>query len=518
MPSELTQTAKSASIIGLTAGAGAAIGFALQLIIAYKFGASEATDAYFMAHSTSEMLSKLLLGGSLASVFLPLFVKHLARGEKQAAWELALNLLHLAGLLFLLLIVLLGFFAPSFVSFVAPGFSESTQALTTNLLRVLLPSFLFLFLVELMTSMLHALKIFSLPAALRVISPLTIIIILVLLAPYFGIYALALGAVASGLIQFLFIAAGLGSQNFSYRFILNPWHPELKHLLYLTYPFLASMLITQGAGLVYRVLVSDLPTGSLSALKYSEKITQFVAIIFLISITTVIFPLLSEKASRKDYLGIRSSLAQVLRLIALITVPLTIGIALLRQPLLKFAFERGSFSPEDTALTSAALLFLIIGLFANGVSSAFGYTVLALQQTRAAVAVTIASQAIAIALFVLLVPPLAHAGLALASSLVPLSIALLYFLYLTRFIPELHRVFLHPAYLKIALLAVLLFAVIYFTRTLTHDLPLLLQLIIPTLTGSFIFFGGAHLWKIEEMTELTAIARRKLKLDKKVSI
>src|SRR6185503_16691680 len=109
---------------------------------------------------------------------------------------------------------------------------------------------------------------------------------------------------------------------------------------------------------------------------------------FLSSITTVIYPLLSEKASQRDYVGMRETIASSIRLMSLITVPLIIGIAMLREPLIAFIFQRGSFDAFDTEQTSIALLFLVLGLTVNGISSVLGHATLALQETRASVAVS----------------------------------------------------------------------------------------------------------------------------------
>jgi putative peptidoglycan lipid II flippase len=263
-------------------------------------------------------------------------------------------------------------------------------------------------------------------------------------------------------------------------------------------------------------LVSDLPAGSLAALKFSEKITQLLTIIFLTSVTAVIYPLLSQKAAERNFIGMRETIASSLRLITFVTVPLIAGVMLLREPLVTFLFQRGSFTAEDTALTSAALLYLVLGLTINGISSVLGHATLALQETRASVAVSIASHVIAIFLFVLLVPKLAHAGLALASSLVPISIALLYYLYLTRFIPDLKAIFWHRTYVQTALLTAVLVIVVTALKPLAQGLTnqesisSLLQLLLPAVAGGLVFFGGAYLWGIPEMRDVTAILRRKI--------
>ena len=511
--SEFAQTATSAGMIGLAAFAGSLVGFFLQLLVAYYFGASNQTDAYFMALSTSELLSKLLLGGSITAVFLPMFISRLAQGKAQAAWHMALNLLHLTLVAFVILLACLAFFADPFVSFISPGFDAATHELTTRLLLVLLPSFAVLYLVELTTSMLQALHHFFVPALLRIVSPVVSILTILALVKSIGIYALALGVVIGAFIQLFMLLSTLRRQGFSYSFVFQPFDPAIKRLIYLTYPFLLSVLITQGAGITYRILVSDLASGSLAAIKFAEKITQLLTIIFLNSVTMVIYPILSAKAAQHDWLGMRDTIASSIRLIFFVTVPVITGVALLRLPLISFIYQRGSFSASDAAMTSVALLFLAIGLTTNGISSVLGHATLALQETRAAVAVSIASQAVAISLFVLLVPKLAHAGLALASSLVPLAIALLYFLYLTRFLPHLSSIFIHSTYIKTIVLTLLMGTLVFlispWTMLITDTRPvsLFLQLAVPALLGAAFFITAAYLWRIPELIQLLSIVR-----------
>lgn len=514
---EFQSTAGSASLIGFTAFGGALVGFVLQLLVAFYFGASAETDAYFMALSSSELLSKLLLGGSITAVFIPMFIDRLTKNKKNEAWDLALNIFHISAAIMVTLVILIGVLAEPFVRFIAPGFNTETRLLTVQLLRVVLPSFVLLFLVQLATSMLHALRQFGIPAFLRIIAPGASIIMVVLFIQALGIFSLALGAVLGAVAQLVFLLWGLKQQGFTYRFIIKPFDPAIKRLVYLTYPFIFSVLATQGAGITYRILVSHMTPGSLAALKFSEKITQLLVIIFLNSVTLVIYPLLSEKASRRDFIGMRDTIASSVRLITFMTVPVIIGVALLKNQLIAFIYERGSFTADDTVLTSSALLFLVIGLTTNGISSVFGYATLALQETRASVAISIVMQAVAVSLFVLLTPSMAHNGLALASSLVPLSTTLLYFLYLTRFIPRLSEVFRNTTYSKSAVLAAVLAATITVVLILlqplqaSHTASRLLQLIIPSVLGSIVYFGGAYLWKIPEMQELLKMIHSKLR-------
>lgn len=499
---------KSSGIIGITALIGAVLGFFLQLIVAYYFGAGASTDAFFMAQSTSELLGKLLMGGSVTAVFIPLFIDRLSRGKTEDAWDLGLNIVNIMACAYILLIALVWIFSGAFIHAIAPSFSGDTYTLTVSLLKVLLPSFLFLFLLEFATSMLHSFKEFVAPSFLRLVQPVVSIICILLLVKSAGIYSLAIGIVVGSLAQLAIIILVLMRYGMRYRFFINLKDPALGDVVRLVYPFVFSILITQAAGVVYRILVSTLEEGSLSALKYAEKITQLITIIFLNSITLVIYPLLSEKASHKDNSGMCITIGNSIRLVVFFTLPLILAIALLRQDIVSFIYQRGSFSAQDALFTSIALLYLVLGLTTNGISSIFGHAVLALQKTKAAVAITVASQVVAILLFILLVPYMDFAGLALASSLVPLSSALLYYLYLKKFIPSLYTIFIHGAYIKILILSAITSFIIWGIMQL--QLPSFLQMVVSLTVGAGFYLGLAHVWHIEEMHQLTNIFRKQL--------
>lgn len=509
MAVEERTTLGRAGLISIAAAGGALAGFFLQLIVAYQFGADTTTDAFFMAQSVGELISKLLLGGSIAAVALPLFVEHLALERRDQAWRLGNNLLHIMSFLLVALVLLVIVFAGPLVSFIAPGFDAETSALTVSLLRILAPSFLILFLVDLLTALLHALEKFNAPAALRVVTPLTSIVSLLLLFSSLGIFAWAAGVVVGAVVQLIILLSALRKQGWRYQFILDFLDPDIKNLAVLAAPFVLSMLVTQGAGIMYRILVSELAAGSLTSLKFAEKITQLVTIMFLNSVTIVIFPLLSKKFAQKDFVGGRDTIGSAIRLVTFATLPIIVGIALLREPLVELIYLRGSFTLEDAALTSTALLFMVIGLTTNGISSILGHAVVAMKETQAAVAVTIATQAVAIALFVLLVPVLGHAGLALAASLTPLAIAALYFIYLTRFIPNLWQVFQHKTFLKTFVLTAGLALAALFVRNATSELPALFTIILTAAAGGGFYFLGAQLWRVPEMQNLTEIFLKK---------
>lgn len=443
----LFRAARAGSLIGLSTIGALVVGFFLQLAIAYRFGASGNTDAFFMAQGTSELLAKILLGGSLASVFLPMFVEHLTHNRPEQAWKLANHLLHLAAVVAAIVLGLLALFTDQIVSFIAPGFSPEVHLTTVRLLRIMLPGFFFLLLSDLLIAILHSFRVFGIPAATRVIPPAVTLACVLLLAPRYGVTTLAIGTLLGATINIVLLCIALLRAGYVYEPVFSLRDPDVRRVIRLVAPFVLSILAAQGAGIIYRILVSHFPEGSLSALKFGEKIFQMTNTLFLSSITTVAFPAFSRAVAARAWDEVRSTMRQAIRVMAFFGVPLMIGIILLRTPLVRLLYERGSFTPEDTAATAAVLGLFLIGLIANGVSSLLGHLALALKVTRVSVLATIGAQICSIILFLILAPRMGIRGLALASALSPFVLTTLYVVFLRRQVKGLMHAIFDPGLL-----------------------------------------------------------------------
>ncbi|TSC63674.1 MAG: virulence factor, partial [Parcubacteria group bacterium Gr01-1014_106] len=266
----LAHAARSGTAIGIAQVFSYAASFALSLAIAATFGAGRTTDAYFMATSTAELLAKILLGGAVTSVLLPYFVAYLAKGNPARAWALFSSLFSLAVVAFLVFGTTLQVFANGLVAFIAPGFSEETRLLTIVLLRLVFPAYLLSFLADLAMVPLHAQGRFGLPALSRLVVPVITLLAFLAFAGRIGISVLAIGTLIGTAVQLVLLLLALS--RVGYTPTTRLWNPDLKRILFLTLPFILSILAAQGAGIVYRIFVSMEPEGSLASLKFSERI------------------------------------------------------------------------------------------------------------------------------------------------------------------------------------------------------------------------------------------------------
>lgn len=466
----LLKAAKAGSAIWTSTVFALIAGFLLQLTIAFKFGQSGGTDAYFMAQGVSELISKILLGGSITSVFLPVFVEYLTKNEEERAWKLANNLFHVSAVIFAVILLVMEIFTDQIVYFIAPGFSFAVHQTTVTILRIMLPAFFFTMLTDLAIAVLNSLRVFGLPAASRLITPLISFLLVLLLADKYGIVVLGFGMLLGGTIQLALVSLVLARSGFKYRLMLSFTEPDLIRVFSLVAPFILSILFSQAAGIVYRMVASHFPEGSLSALKFGDKISQLTNALFLANIVTVAFPAFSRAVAGANESEIIGKLKQGFRIMVYFGIPITLGVVLLRQPFIALLYQRGSFTPEDTYATSTVLGIIIMSMLANGVSSLLGHLALAMKATKVSVQVTILTQIITTILFVILGPKYGIKGLALGSAISPFILTFFYTFFLSRRLPNLWKIFADKFLIKVAISGLALYAAIVFMRQISYPL------------------------------------------------
>jgi putative peptidoglycan lipid II flippase len=126
---------------------------------------------------------------------------------------------------------------------------------------------------------------------------------------------------------------------------------------------------------------------------------------------------MSRQAARREFAALRATLEWALRMSAFVAVPATVGLLVLGGPIVRVLFQRGEFSAADGVLTAQALAGYAVGLPAFSATRIAAQTFYALGDTRTPVLIGFVSVAVNVLLALLLMWPLQHVGLALASSL-----------------------------------------------------------------------------------------------------
>ncbi|MBF0439265.1 MAG: murein biosynthesis integral membrane protein MurJ [Magnetococcales bacterium] len=396
-------------------------GFIRDMIIAGAFGASMGADAFFVAQKLPNFLRRLFAEGAFSTAFVPVFADHMAQGNPQATQEAVQSVFtHLAA--WLLLVVALGqVIMPALVFVAAPGFIDDAMKfdLAVVLSRITFPYIFFISLAALAAGILNSHQKFAIPAATPILLNLSMILGATVFTQYFNppVMGLAVGLVLGGILQLAFQLPAIYRLGLGFSFRWNPRHPSIRRILLLMGPSVLGVSVAQINLLLDLFLASWLPEGSISYLYYADRLLEFPLGLIGIALGTAILPTLSAKAAKGDQAGFQGDLEMALRIIAFLTIPATVAIILLREPMLALLFERGAFAPETTHLTANALLAYALGLSALAMVKVIAPAFYAMKDTRTPVRIAIICMVSNMVMNVVLMFPLQHVGLALATSL-----------------------------------------------------------------------------------------------------
>jgi putative peptidoglycan lipid II flippase len=195
------------------------------------------------------------------------------------------------------------------------------------------------------------------------------------------------------------------------------FHPGLKKMGVLIPPVVLGGAVYQINIVVGTLLGSMLTEGSITYLYFADRLVQFPLGVFAIAAATAVLPSLSRQAAIRDLDALRDTFSHALKLVFFITIPAMVGLIVLREPIVALLFERGQFDAHATRLTAQALLYYSLGLWAFSAVRIVVATFFALQDTRTPVKMAGISIIANIILGVVLMKPLAHSGLALATSI-----------------------------------------------------------------------------------------------------
>src|SRR5688572_25003348 len=345
-------------------------GLARSILVAGTFGASPELDAFTAANRVSETLFLLVAGGALGSAFIPTFTGLLARAEKESAWRLASALANAVTLTLSLLAVLLALFAPQVVHYaLAPGFSEKPElfALTVSLLRIQLISTVLFGLGGLIVGILNAHQLFLIPALTPALYQLGIIFGAVALAPSMGIHGLAWGVVIGAALYLLIQLPTLLKQKGIYTFRLGLSDELVRRVFLLMGPRLLGVAIVQLNFWVNTWLASQMTSGSVSGLYYGFSLMLMAQAVIAQSVAIAAMPTFSAQHALGQKDEMRASLAASLRGVILLALPASIGLILLREPLVSLLYQRGEFDEHSVQLVSWALLWYAAGLVGHSI-------------------------------------------------------------------------------------------------------------------------------------------------------
>ena len=412
---------RSTGVVGASTTASRVLGFVRDVVIAQAFGASAGADAFFVAFRIPNFLRRLFAEGAFAQAFVPVLSEYRTRREIAEVRDLAS---HVSGALLgaLTVVTVTGVVAaPVLIAIFAPGFlsDPGKYALAVEMVRITFPYVLFISLVAFAGGILNTWGRFAVPAFTPVLLNVCLIAAALWLAPVLEVpvVALAWGVLAAGIVQLAFQLPFLASLGMLVRPRLRRAHEGVARVISLILPAVFGVSVSQINLLVDTVIASFLVTGSVSWLYFSDRMVEFPLGVFGIALATVILPHLSRQHAAASPAAFSDTLDWALRLMALIATPAAVGLGVLAAPILTTLFHYGEFSAHDVDMAARSLLAFAFGLIAFVAVKVLATGYFSRQDTRTPVRVGVVAMLSNIVLNLALVGPLAHAGLALATTL-----------------------------------------------------------------------------------------------------
>jgi len=487
------------------------LGLGREIVISNKFGAGIETDAFFIAFMIPNLLRSFLGEGALNAAFIPIFTEYLTNHDRKKAEYFANNILNIL-IIILIIVIALGIWAaPLLINIIAIGFKSNIYKyeLAVNLTRTMFPYIGFVAIAALFMGILNSYNHFLVPALAPVMLNIFIIIFAFTLSFKFGIFSLAFGVILGGIGQSLIQVPVLIKNKIKYKFVIDLNDAGVKKLLKLLLPAMLGLAITQINVVVDRVIASNLIDGSISALYYANRLVQFPLGAFGIAISIAIFPTLSKYAAKNNITELKKSLLFGLRMLIFITVPSAVGLMVLKGPLIRLIYEHGIFSGTATVMTSNALLFYSIGLFAYASVRLITMAFYALKDAKTPVKIGIYIVFLNITLDLILVRYLAHSGLALATSLAAIINMIILLIFLQKkignVISRAQTLFLLRIIIASLIMGISCILVSNYLENileLSNKINQIIQVTISILCGGILYFISSYLLGIQEIRSL----------------
>ena len=431
---------RSSGVVGFFTMLSRFLGLARDVVFARVIGAEALADVFFVAFKIPNFFRRLFAEGAFAQAFVPILGEYREKGSAAAVRQLVSRVAGNLSLCLILLTLFIVVASPLMAAIFAPSWymdNPSKFAATSEMLRITFPYLLFISMTGLAGAVLNSYDRFAVPAFTPLLLNLCLILAALFAAPLFDqpAYALAWGVLLAGIVQFLFQLPFLKTIHMLPMPSVDWQDSGVKKVLALMAPAIFGVSVSQINLLLDTVLATFLPTGSVSWLYYSDRLSELPLGVFGIAIATVILPNLSRHHVAQSTQAFSQTLDWALKMILLIAVPAAVALILLAEPILVTLFYYGEvMTIRDMAMASLSLKAYAAGLIAFMLIKVLAPGFFARQDMRTPVRIGVIAMVMNMLFNLLLVIPLhsywqvGHLGLAAATSLSAfLNAILLYF-------------------------------------------------------------------------------------------
>jgi putative peptidoglycan lipid II flippase len=497
------------------------LGLVREQVFAVTLGAGVYSDAFLAAFRIPNLLRDLFAEGALSAAFVPTYVATLRNDSRPAAYALANRVMSTLTIYLGAVALAAMIFPGPVVRLVATGFSPEKAALCARLVRIMMPFLPAISLAVVAMGALNGEEKYTAPglasSMFNVVAIVGGLIVHLLGAsPLATVSAWASFTVLGGVAQLAIQVPPLWKSGFRPRLTpdLALHDPGTRRIAKLMAPATLGVAAVQVNVVVNSSFASLISDGALSWLSYAFRLMQLPIGVFGVAIGTTALTHLSADAANQDWESLRATLRRGLRMVLFLTVPSTVGLALLGLPIIRLIFQHGRFSANATLQTAHALAGYALGLVAYAAIKVLAPAFYALERPRVPVVASVTAVAANLVWNVLTFRRFGHVGLAVGTSIAALANCSVLALAFQRQVHGLFKRDLVIPALKIALASAVMAAAIWLVSARVERLPpagtamYLIKAFVPIAVGAATYFAAAALLRVDEARLLISRFRR----------
>ncbi len=375
---------RSGLVLTLMTFASRIMGLIREMTKASFLGTGLYADSFSVAFMLPNLFRKLFAENAISVAFIPTFKDYLAKENtdenKKTTQEFLNATLTLVTFMTACVVTLGIIFAPFIIQVFckAPNPDTADYAAkmeyyllelqeTTVLTRIMFPYLFLISVAAFFQGVLNTCGIFAPSGFTPVMFNGIVVISTYVLAPHTSnpARAMAIGTIIGGSVQAIFQwpfvyktgwKTGLASLKKAFT------NPGTRKVMALLAPTIVGIAAYQLNDTVSTALAKRVGPGIASSLQYSIRLQELILGIFAVSIGTVILPDLSGFANKKDWTQFNSMLLQAIKIMTLISIPITAYSLISGRELISLLYKRNQFDDESVLMTLGIFRFHIAGL------------------------------------------------------------------------------------------------------------------------------------------------------------
>jgi putative peptidoglycan lipid II flippase len=399
--------------------------------MAAYFGAARTADVFYVSFMIPNLFRRLVAEGALTISFIPVYTETLIHEGEDESMKLAQKVMTVQAIFIMAIITAGVIFSPQLMRiFFGRNDSPEVLSLSINLTQLMFPYLFFAGFVAFAMGYLNSHRHFFAPAIAPVLLNIGMIAGIVFLSRLFEnpIYGAAYGVLIGGLLQLIIQIPYMIREGFVFKISVDFKHPGIKKIFKMLTPALFGIAVYQINTLVSNMLATMIPEGSVSYIYYTNRLTELVLGVFIVSISNVILPEMSKLTALDDTEKFKKLFSDSVSSALFLAVPAAAALIAAGIPVISVIFMHGKFNYNDAVLTYYSLVTASIGIIFVSALRIATPAFYAMKDTRTPVIAAAVSLVInVVAGYTLMHTPLKHAGLTLAntiSAIVQMSIML----------------------------------------------------------------------------------------------